>query len=125
MACISLQSLTVFLSIAFSSGSVACKGDFVYGFPAPGSREVLSQFLQARTSDDMLGSSSFKVDFQSVTIGGKHNFFKFFFGFLGGGGGCCVPVLPFLKLIHRFGNMFGYSTQLNKIVISQRKRVKG
>ncbi|KAM5171895.1 uncharacterized protein ACMZJ9_004682 [Mantella aurantiaca] len=53
----------------FYSGSVVCKGDLIYRFPAPGSGEVLRQFLQARKSDSMLGSSAYKVDFQSVTIG--------------------------------------------------------
>ncbi|XP_077326813.1 uncharacterized protein LOC143961409 isoform X2 [Lithobates pipiens] len=50
-------------------GSVVCKGDLIYQFPAPGSGEILRQFLNALTSDGMLGSPTYKVDLQSVTIG--------------------------------------------------------
>lgn len=43
----------------------------MYQFPAPGSREVLRLFLKTLGSDGILGSSTFKVEFKSITIGGK------------------------------------------------------
>lgn len=63
------KSLLQVMVREFYSGSVVCKGDLIYQFPAPGSGEILRQFLNALTSDGMLGSSTYKVDFQSVTIG--------------------------------------------------------
>ncbi|XP_077120092.1 uncharacterized protein LOC143775626 [Ranitomeya variabilis] len=53
----------------FGSGSVVCKGDLLYLFPAPGSEEVLKLLLKNLGSDGSLGSSTYKVDFTSIIVG--------------------------------------------------------
>ncbi|XP_072004068.1 uncharacterized protein [Engystomops pustulosus] len=53
----------------FKSGSVVCRGDLVYQLPAPGSREVLKLLLKALGSNGILGSSTYKIDTKSITIG--------------------------------------------------------
>ncbi|XP_012822367.2 uncharacterized protein LOC100496019 isoform X2 [Xenopus tropicalis] len=50
-------------------GSLLLKGDVVYQLPAPGSGEVLRAFISSLSSDGILGSSSFKVNPNSVQIG--------------------------------------------------------
>ncbi|XP_072254878.1 uncharacterized protein [Pyxicephalus adspersus] len=107
----------------FYSGSVVCKGDLMYRFPAPGSREVLKQFLQARTSEDMLGSSNFKVDFQSVNIGDStsspYNEYLDFPGYAVAiivMCGLCILIFPILVYVCYKTRMLGHR---NKATIRQ------
>ncbi|XP_075064278.1 uncharacterized protein LOC142152001 [Mixophyes fleayi] len=53
----------------FKSGSLVCIGNLLYKIPAPGSGEILRLLLNTLGSDGRLGSSPYKVDSKSITIG--------------------------------------------------------
>ncbi|XP_041442651.1 mucin-3A isoform X2 [Xenopus laevis] len=96
-------------------GSLLFKGEVVYQLPAPGSREVLRAFLSSLSSDGILGSSSFKVDANSVQIGdsspGPHFEYPSFPGF----GvaiivmcGLCILIFPILAIVCFKTKMLGH-----------------
>ncbi|CAH2273469.1 Hypothetical predicted protein [Pelobates cultripes] len=53
----------------FRSGSIVCKGKLLYSFPAPGSGEVLRDFVASLRSSGNLGSSPYKVELTSLIVG--------------------------------------------------------
>uniref|UniRef100_A0A8C5QUD4 SEA domain-containing protein n=1 Tax=Leptobrachium leishanense TaxID=445787 RepID=A0A8C5QUD4_9ANUR len=53
----------------FRSGSIVCKGNLVYKLPAPGSGEVLRSLMGSLGSGGILGSSPYKIDMSSLSVG--------------------------------------------------------
>ncbi|XP_063782379.1 mucin-3B-like [Pseudophryne corroboree] len=108
----------------FKSGSIVCRGDLLYQLPAPGSKEILQLLLDSLGSDGILGSSSYKVDSKTISVGGSspgpHNEYVDFPGF----GVAIIVMCGLLILIFPALVYVCYKTRMlghrNKATIQQR-----